>query len=81
MSDLDLVQAGRGFADHCHRLHPAGAEIVARMADEIERLRIEIREAAKALNSGGGEWWIELVADASADSIRVRQGGRGGPDQ
>ncbi len=39
MGDLDLVRAGRAFAEHCHRLHPTGADLVARMADEIERLQ------------------------------------------
>lgn len=34
---MNLADQGRGFADHCERIHPAGAEVVRRMADEIER--------------------------------------------
>ncbi len=44
MGDLDLVQAGRAFAEHCHRLHPSGAEVVARMADELELLHLGLAQ-------------------------------------
>ncbi len=44
MGELDLVQAGRDFAEHCHRLHPSGADVVARMADELELLHLGLAQ-------------------------------------
>ncbi len=44
MGDLDLVRAGRDFAEHCHRIHPSGAEVVARMADELELLHLGLAQ-------------------------------------
>lgn len=65
--DMDLVEAGRDFADHCERIHPVGAEIVRRMATEITRLRGNVETGNKMIVEQASE-----VARLNAEIERLR---------